>query len=431
MAARPSRCRAPRRSPARSTAARSTIPWGELDVAGGTLNGVTYVGTLQLTGTSQELYVGPKGLVVEPSLGSNNPGQVNLTGDNAQINFEGTQTFDDAVIDIGNNAGNSFIYTDSTNAALTLGAKLTIDQTGLYAEIQNYGSGSSITNEGTIEAEFAGGTFTISNDAFANDGTIDAANGDKVNITSTLTNYSANTLTGGTFEADAGSEIDMTTSGVIETDQADIILSGTGSIQSGNTGNNQSPESLAASLTTIGASGELVLKGGAVFATANAFTNQGTLDLQSGTFTDASLSNAVGATLQGYGTVTDALTSNGSIVAQGGRSISRAPSAAPAGSRSTPARRSNSAARILRKWTSRARTPSRSSTTPRVSRGSWPASSSAMRSICRAVCEQRRRRRLDAHGDPRQQEHAELPAHAIPRAAISSRSRATAPAAAC
>ena len=94
---------------------------GELDVSGGTLNGVTYVGTLNLTGTSQELYVGQNGLVVEPSLGSNNPGQVNLTGDNAQINFEGTQTFDDAVIDIGNNAGNSILYTDSTNAALTLG----------------------------------------------------------------------------------------------------------------------------------------------------------------------------------------------------------------------------------------------------------------------------------------------------------------------
>ena len=34
---------------------------GELDVAGGTLNGVTYVGTLNLTGTSQQLYVGQMG----------------------------------------------------------------------------------------------------------------------------------------------------------------------------------------------------------------------------------------------------------------------------------------------------------------------------------------------------------------------------------
>ena len=114
---------------------------GELDVAGGTLNGATYVGTLNLTGTSQQLYVGQNGLVVEPSLGSNSPGQVNLTGNSAQNNFEGTQTFDDAVIDIGNSAGNSILYTDSTNAALTLGAKLMIDQTGLYAEIQNYDFG--------------------------------------------------------------------------------------------------------------------------------------------------------------------------------------------------------------------------------------------------------------------------------------------------
>ena len=45
-------------------------PDSELDVSGGTLNGVTYVGTLNLTGTSQQLYVGANGLVVEPSLGS-------------------------------------------------------------------------------------------------------------------------------------------------------------------------------------------------------------------------------------------------------------------------------------------------------------------------------------------------------------------------
>ncbi len=283
-----------------------------------TLNGVTYVGTLDLTGTSQTLYVGANGLVVEPSLGATAPGQVNVTGNNAQINFEGDQTFDDAVVDIGNSAGNSVLYSYGANAQLTFGAKLTIDQTGRYAEIANYSSGSSTTNEGTIEADFANGAFTISGQTFANSGTIDAANGDTVDITATLDNYEGNILEGGTFEADSGSQIDMTTLGVVKTDQSDLILSGTGSIQSGNSQNNQTPESLAASLTTIGASGELELKGGAAFTSTNAFTNDGTLDLQSGTFTAANFTSAAESTLEGYGTVADAFTANGSVVADGG-----------------------------------------------------------------------------------------------------------------
>ena len=73
-----------------------------------------------------------------------------------------------------------------------------IDQTGLYAEILNYDSGSSITNEGTIEAELKGGTFTISNYAFTNAGTIDIANGDTVNLGNGMTSF---VNTGGTIDA--------------------------------------------------------------------------------------------------------------------------------------------------------------------------------------------------------------------------------------
>ena len=87
-------------------------------------------------------------------------------------------------------------------AVLTLGPTLTIDQTGSNADLTGYDdrSGSGIVNEGTINAEFNGGTFTIGDVSFTNEGTINVANGDTVDINSTSwSNSGSIDVSGGTL----------------------------------------------------------------------------------------------------------------------------------------------------------------------------------------------------------------------------------------
>ena len=100
---------------------------------------------------------------------------------------EGAETLDNATVNIGNNS-TDYIYNDdvSAPAVLTLGSNLTIDQIGLYAYLTGYEdrSGSGIVNDGTINADFTGGTFTIGDVSFTNAGTINVSNRDAVTISS-------------------------------------------------------------------------------------------------------------------------------------------------------------------------------------------------------------------------------------------------------
>ena len=70
---------------------------------GGTLNGVTYDGTLDLSpNSSARLHrQRPDG----DGVNGTGPGTVNLTGTGDQIYFEGNQTFDNATINLGSASG--------------------------------------------------------------------------------------------------------------------------------------------------------------------------------------------------------------------------------------------------------------------------------------------------------------------------------------
>ena len=157
--------------------------------AGGTLSGVTYDGTLNLSNNSAYVYVA-NGLTMF-GVGGTGAGTINLTGQGNELFAEGTETLNNATIDIGNNS-TDYIYNYDVSAAavLTLGWTLTIDQTGSNAQLTGYEDriGSGIVNAGTINAEFAGGTFTIGDVSFTNEGTITVSNGDTVNINSTSFN---------------------------------------------------------------------------------------------------------------------------------------------------------------------------------------------------------------------------------------------------
>ena len=154
--------------------------------AGGTLSGVTYDGTLNLSSTSSYVYI-TNGLTLA-GINGTGLGTINLTGQSAQIYAEGGQTLNNATLNIGNSNSYDYLYNYDPYgiAVLTLGAGLTINQVGTYAVLDtSYYSrtASGIVNAGTINAGQSGGTFTIQGSgSFTNQGTITVSNGDTLNI---------------------------------------------------------------------------------------------------------------------------------------------------------------------------------------------------------------------------------------------------------
>ena len=101
--------------------------------SGGTLSGVSYDGTLNLSSTSSYVYI-TNGLTLAGVNGTG-LGTINLTGQSAQIYAEGGQTINNATLNIGNNSSYDYLYNYDPYgiAVLTLGAGLTINQVGTYA----------------------------------------------------------------------------------------------------------------------------------------------------------------------------------------------------------------------------------------------------------------------------------------------------------
>jgi hypothetical protein len=318
--------------------------------SGGTLSGVTFDGPLSLTAGYNDYVYLASGTTVVGSSGSG-PGTINDTGEASQLFFDNTQTFNNATINLGSTSGNSsYLYENDTTGAgtvLTLGSGVAIDEsgssevfTGNYSGdgIVNQGAikqsgtssylniyGNSLTNSGTITGAASDGTLTIDTATFTNSGTIDISNGETATIEpTTFTNLPAHTLTGGTYEAQAGSTIEIYSSDTITTDDATIILSGAGSVFETYNTSTGVKSTVDTTLRTIGASGELELLASRNWTTAGAaITNDGIIQLGGGTLTStasgASLTDAARSTLLGFGTVTATTFANsGTIEASGG-----------------------------------------------------------------------------------------------------------------
>ena len=90
-------------------------------------------------------------------------------------------------------------YDVSAAAVLTLGTHLTINQTGSTAYLYGYDdrTGSGIVNEGTINAGYNGGSFTINDISFTNQGTINVSNGDTLDVASPETGTGSYTINAG------------------------------------------------------------------------------------------------------------------------------------------------------------------------------------------------------------------------------------------
>ena len=176
----------------------------------GTLSGVTYDGTLDLSAYNSTVYIATS--LTANNLAGTAPGTINLTGEYDYIYFEGNQTFNNATINLGSTSGYyDTIYnydTSGTGSVLTLGPNVIVNQaineTSGYAELNSAGSnhaGDGIINQGTINAEAVNGSFYIEPYNFTNQGTINVSNGDKLYIEpTTFTNNGAIAISGGTVD---------------------------------------------------------------------------------------------------------------------------------------------------------------------------------------------------------------------------------------
>ena len=184
-------------------------PGSGLAFTGGTLSGVTYDGTMNLSATSSYVYV-TNGLTMF-GVGGTGAGTINLTGESSSLYAEGTETLNNATLNIGNNSSYDYLYNDDSAGAatLTLAANLTIDHVGTYAvlDTSQYGrSTSEIINDGTINADLSGGSFTIQGAGiFDNQGTINVSNGDTLYVMSPETGA-------GSYTIGAGSILEFTSS---------------------------------------------------------------------------------------------------------------------------------------------------------------------------------------------------------------------------
>ena len=285
----------------------------------GVLDGVTYDGTLDISRSGGSgVLITNKGLIVKGADGTG-PGQVDVF-DQQALSFEGTQTFDNATIDIG--GGSAILAYDPHGAVttLTLGANLTIDQTGptaylstSYAYRQNRQDG--IVNLGTINAD--GGTFIIDPLNFTNLGTLTIADGATVDLSigqTQLTNLARGVLTGGVYEVDAGSTLQLGKNLQVMSDDAVIILSGAGSVIESLNTETGDQVSIDSTLTGITARGVLEILDGRDFTSTNAIDNLGRLVLGGGTFTTGRLTGAAGSTLRGYGLVASTFIGRGDVL---------------------------------------------------------------------------------------------------------------------
>ena len=161
-----------------------------LTLNGGTLSGVTYDGTLDLSESGASVNLA-SGTVVKNAAGTG-PGTINVTGEYADLDFDNTQTFNNATINLGNTIG----YTDTLYAydtagaggqVLTLASGVTVDVVGYAAITSSSSSGDGIVNKGVINDTTSPnvGSPTIEGNAFTNQGSINVENGQNLTVDST------------------------------------------------------------------------------------------------------------------------------------------------------------------------------------------------------------------------------------------------------
>ncbi len=325
----------------------SLVTLNNADIAGGTLatqgtGGFATSGSAELDGTGSTVTLAGPLLVLDGNVlylagAIANGGTITLagTGDTTELQLAANTTLSGGGrITLSDNSNNYIFGQGSTTSLNNVDNTLSgsghlgdgqmtlanqksgiINASGANSLAIDTGS-NTVVNAGLIETTGAGG-MTI-NSPISNSGTL-LAHTATLTIVGPLTNVVATTLTGGTYEADAGAILELPQNTGIVTDKATIVLSGSGStIEAFNT-TSGTEVAIDATLTTVAASGELALLAGRNWTTKSAMSNAGLLQLGGGTFAAKSLTNT--GTTTGFGSITAPLTNSGVLSVQTSKTL--------------------------------------------------------------------------------------------------------------
>ncbi len=295
--------------------------------AGSSLQNITYRGLVNLTPALSNLVV--QGLTVTGA-GGTGVGAVNVLGAGSELIFQGTQTFNNATINLGSNTKAATLSVSDIGAggALTLGAGAGIQQRGAMAEIDiGRGFGDALINNGLIAANAANGSMIVLGGTFTNAGKVVIASGDTLSLEADrVSNLAGNLLSGGYWEVDANSMLNLGMDDPITTMNAAMVLNGAGSqVQYYDTTQFRTT-SLEQTMHYVGSAGVLVLNNGRAFNDPGLLYDNGQIILGGGTLSAQPL--AIGATgvLYGAGTITaNTIYDSGHVLAQNGQLVVNAP----------------------------------------------------------------------------------------------------------
>ena len=314
---------------------------GQVVVDDGTINVLgtsTATGAVQARGITQLTGTINDGLEITVQ-GSSNGAHANITTVGT-LNNAGRIVFESRDSSWGSNLSGSLLNMATglvevnvgTGGSRNLGFTLDNDGEFLFRANANLGiAGSAHENRGTLTLESArldlvGDTFENSDlldgygildlnnsVVFSNSGLVDAHDG-TLEILGTPTNYDTgtNTLTGGSYRAQAAATLKFTNAD-IDTNQAEIILDGIDSAIV-----NQSNVDALADLSINDTGAALRIVGGRDFTTTADLTNRGEIELGGGVFDANSIANTVNGSIVGFGTVTPRPNNLGAIQATGG-----------------------------------------------------------------------------------------------------------------
>jgi hypothetical protein len=184
-----------------------------------------------------------------------------------------------------------------------------------------------IVNQGVMEGDVdinTGGQalFVTPTSTFTNQGLMLATGGGNIDIDAndngTFANLNGGTLTGGTYEADTTSTLAFVTPGAapaFNVLDATLTFNGFGSAIDNVPSGTSAFAGIEDALNNIDSAGILNVLGGRDYSAGVPVTDAGLIDIGGGTF-DVALS--VSGTLQGFGTVAQAITNGGTVQATGG-----------------------------------------------------------------------------------------------------------------
>ena len=201
---------------------------------GETLSHVTYQGVLNMAAANVAVSI-PDAITLTGTAGTG-VGRIALTGSASSLLLGGIQILDNAIINLGATPVGQFGFVSPSvlgspsfffgGQMLTFGTSLGITHAGKMATLSGGSSSTdSLVNRGVINANFAGGTLNVTGNIFSNQGTINAGNGDLLDIQAfSFQNSGTLNVNGGTVAL--GANGDWISTGLVKETSGKIILKG-------------------------------------------------------------------------------------------------------------------------------------------------------------------------------------------------------------